>query len=32
MLIAYRLFRFYRSSGQPRAYGLKKAITNAFKP
>jgi hypothetical protein len=32
MLIAARLYRFYRSSGLPRAYALRRAITTAFKP
>jgi hypothetical protein len=30
MLIAARLYRFYRSSGLPRAYALRRAVANAF--
>jgi hypothetical protein len=30
--IAYRLFRFYRSSGLPRWTAIKKAITKALQP
>jgi hypothetical protein len=32
MLIAYRLFRFYRKSGLPRWTAFKKAVKTALKP